>query len=460
MRSFGMESWTLVGTVALVLAIGCSERDEHATNTPPPPDSSGDYEASGTVSTTQESTIRTASGAEIQVPLYAVPETESGNDGTMVFSIERNESATPTPISGHTRASDVYRFGPDGFTFAQMVELTLPVHGDTTGMEVAINRVDPNTGRTEMLGGDYDPATKTVTAQRYHLSDHFASLYAPSDKAWGAFEVTNGTSTHWLKLCVEEYTLDYPTEDAGFDGNGWCSWAPRNTTGWNSSGEWFLPQGSYTLCVEMSTRGTVSTPPGDPESWNIQVELHQPWSRFTRASTPITISSVPGDAEDAACACTPVATTSVGTGDVQVTLTWHNPDDLDLDLFVTEPNGTKCYYGHTPTSTGGTLDRDNRCGDYTNGRPENIFWASAPTGEYKVQVDWFGSCDGTPTSQGYEVRVVAGGNVRTYSGTIATDETIDVATFTVAAGFVGQPSSVFSEYIGTSALRTTRLPKE
>ncbi len=457
--------WSVIALAILGVFAGCGgDDDDNSTNSNPPAGNESDYQASGAVTTTQESVISTESGAELQVPRYAVPETESGGSGTMVFSIERNASAAPTPLSGHTRGSEVYRFGPDGFTFAEMVEITVPVLGDTTGKEVTLNRIDPNTGETEMVGGIYDPATNTISAQRYHLSDYFASLYGRNEQGWGAFKVTNASSTHWLSLCVEEYDLKYDDQEAFFDGNAQCQWAPMGTIGWSNSGDWFLPQGDYTICVEMSRAGTVSSPPGDPESWTIEASLNSPWSRLHSATTPITIGSVPGGATDGPCDCTPTPTTSVGTGDIQVTLTWHNPSSIDLDLFVTEPNGTRCYYNHTPTSTGGTLDRDNKCSNYTNGRPENIFWSSAPAGQYKVEVDWYSDCGNGMTSQSYDVRVVAGSSVRTYSGTIAKDQTVEVTTFTMTSAFAGTlPSGggsprevIFGEYSGRAVPSTSK----
>lgn len=88
----------------------------------------------------------------------------------------------------------------------------------------------------------------------------------------------------------------------------------------------------------------------------------------------------------------------LGTGDVQVTLTWDNTDDMDL--WVIEPNGTRIWYGDRgPTSTGGQLDVDGyaACG----GVPiavENIFWPTgqSPAGAYRAVVDEYMRC-GNPS---------------------------------------------------------------
>jgi hypothetical protein len=69
-------------------------------------------------------------------------------------------------------------------------------------------------------------------------------------------------------------------------------------------------------------------------------------------------------------------------------------------------------------SSGGTLDRDNKCSNYSNGTPENIFWNTAPTGQYTVVVKWFSDCSTGLTSMPFLVRVVNKSKVTTYGGTI------------------------------------------
>lgn len=418
-----------------------------------------DYEASQTISTTEAGEVTTASGASISVPLYAVPLVEGGADGQMVFSIELDESAVPTPPTGTTTASDVYRFGPDGFTFGEMVEVTIPVTGEVGDNDIAIFRIDQTTGNSEPYSGIYDPVAGTVTAQTYHLSPWYVGTYDPTSTAYGAFHVTNNSATHWLNICVVGYELDYPTADANFTGDAYCTWAPTGHIGWASSGNWYLPQGTYRLCVSMSRSGTISTPPGEPSHGFVEgARLANPWTRTNPQTTSLSYSSPPSlDEGTGPCDCTPVPSTSVGTGEVQVTLTWHSAEAIDLDLFVTEPGGERCYYGNTVTTTGGTLDRDNLCSNYINGRPENIYWIDAPAGTYTVAVSRWSTCSSGPSTQSFDVRVVTGSTTRTYTGTV-TDaaSTVQVATFTLASspltGFAGDrldDSVSFSDYLGT-----------
>lgn len=75
----------------------------------------------------------------------------------------------------------------------------------------------------------------------------------------------------------------------------------------------------------------------------------------------------------------------LGTGDLQVTLTW-DLDDTDVDLFVIEPDGTVVgyYHKHGPTAE---LDVD----DVDGFGPENIYVAPgmAAAGVYKVYVGYY-----------------------------------------------------------------------
>lgn len=72
--------------------------------------------------------------------------------------------------------------------------------------------------------------------------------------------------------------------------------------------------------------------------------------------------------------------------DIRIVLTW-NTDDCDIDLWVTDPDGEKCFYGHKLTRAGGRMSRD-----FTQGYgPEEFALKSAPGGSYKIQANYFGN---------------------------------------------------------------------
>jgi tetratricopeptide (TPR) repeat protein len=80
------------------------------------------------------------------------------------------------------------------------------------------------------------------------------------------------------------------------------------------------------------------------------------------------------------------ALTGEGRIDYQFTTHW-STDGIDIDLWVIEPDGTKCYYGHKETALGGKL-----WWDITDGLgPELYHMQKASRGEYVVAVHYYGN---------------------------------------------------------------------
>jgi hypothetical protein len=109
--------------------------------------------------------------------------------------------------------------------------------------------------------------------------------------------------------------------------------------------------------------------------------------------------------------------TEVGTGDVQVTLSWDA--DSDVDLHVVGPDGEEIYYGNRQSASGGELDLDsNAACDIDGVRNENITWpvGRAPAGPYTVRVDYWDSCGVDRTN--FTVRINNGGAPRIVTGSL------------------------------------------
>ncbi|MEE1947294.1 VIT domain-containing protein [Pedobacter sp. KR3-3] len=71
--------------------------------------------------------------------------------------------------------------------------------------------------------------------------------------------------------------------------------------------------------------------------------------------------------------------------DIRVVLNW-NKNDTDIDLWVTDPDGEKCYYSHPKTEIGGRMSND-----FTSGYgPEQFMLKKAIKGKYKIEVNYFG----------------------------------------------------------------------
>lgn len=71
--------------------------------------------------------------------------------------------------------------------------------------------------------------------------------------------------------------------------------------------------------------------------------------------------------------------------DLRVVLTW-DADNTDIDLWVIDPNGEKCFYKNHQSYQGGSLSRD-----FTGGYgPEEFSLKDAKPGKYLVQANFYG----------------------------------------------------------------------
>jgi hypothetical protein len=72
--------------------------------------------------------------------------------------------------------------------------------------------------------------------------------------------------------------------------------------------------------------------------------------------------------------------------DVRVVLTW-DTDQTDMDLWVVEPSGEKCFYEHASTTIGGHISKD-----FTGGYgPEEYTVRRAMGGGYQIKANFYGS---------------------------------------------------------------------
>lgn len=70
--------------------------------------------------------------------------------------------------------------------------------------------------------------------------------------------------------------------------------------------------------------------------------------------------------------------------DIRIILTW-NTDDCDIDLWVTDPDEEKCYYGNKLTALGGRISND-----FTQGYgPEEFCIHEAPSGTYIIEANYY-----------------------------------------------------------------------
>jgi Ca-activated chloride channel family protein len=78
--------------------------------------------------------------------------------------------------------------------------------------------------------------------------------------------------------------------------------------------------------------------------------------------------------------------------DLRVVLCW-DADLTDVDLWVTEPNGERCYFSNNRTRMGGRISRD-----FTQGYgPEEYIVRRGMSGVYRIQANYYGSSQQTLT---------------------------------------------------------------
>lgn len=157
--------------------------------------------------------------------------------------------------------------------------------------------------------------------------------------------------------------------------------------------------------------------------------------------------------------------TRVGTGDIQVTLSWDA--NSDVDLHVVAPGGDEIYYGRRQSPTGGQLDLDSNAGcNIDSVRNENITWpvGRAPRGQYTVRVDYWSSCNVGQTS--YNVLVNNGGSVQIVTGSFTgagdrggAGSGRTVATFERITGASSIVSQALSPGSASQLLKTLVTPK-
>jgi tetratricopeptide (TPR) repeat protein len=76
--------------------------------------------------------------------------------------------------------------------------------------------------------------------------------------------------------------------------------------------------------------------------------------------------------------------------DVRIVMNW-NKNNTDIDLWVTDPSGEKCYYSNSRTHAGGRISRD-----MTNGYgPEQFMLKKATKGTYKIEINYYGDRQAT-----------------------------------------------------------------
>jgi uncharacterized RDD family membrane protein YckC len=122
---------------------------------------------------------------------------------------------------------------------------------------------------------------------------------------------------------------------------------------------------------------------------------------------------------------------TLSTGDVQITLTWKGP--ADIDLHVIDPKNERIFHRHTVSASNGRLERDDHAdclGDNKEWGVEHVFWRKdeAPRGRYQILVDYFKVC-GDARLTPWRVEAVIDGKKKIFTGELEPDSQRIVADF-------------------------------
>ncbi|RMF69180.1 MAG: hypothetical protein D6742_03210 [Cyanobacteria bacterium J069] len=190
---------------------------------------------------------------------------------------------------------------------------------------------------------------------------------------------------------------------------------PLLPTQFLATARWLLP-----ACAAASILGVVVAPAS-------LAQERQGCFMITQAGRLIDLAEICPSAEPFIPPVQAASTPNLGTGDIQVTLRWTTPDDLDLA--VRDPAGDIVAYYNRAVSSGGQLDVDANagCSEQNTSPIENIFWPSggAPQGQFSIEVNLFTRCSGGGAgSIPFNLTLLVQGTTRTIQGTVSDQQPV------------------------------------
>jgi hypothetical protein len=200
-------------------------------------------------------------------------------------------------------------------------------------------------------------------------------------------------------------------------GGGRSSHLPQGTNSSVSTVDEPLPGPSNSAFLVVSQ----PRPNGDPSNSDESLLSTNPVKVI--ASLPAELSDAPvGSSPEAAAMARRLDEAGARTGDIQLSLSWNDYNDLDLHCF--DPQGEQIWYSNKRSAkTGGVLDVDRNASEPFVAAPvENIYWptSGAPPGIYRLYLVYYAQHPGrSPYPTAYTVRIVVEDKTNYASGRIA-----------------------------------------
>lgn len=416
----------LVVLLLFCIGIGCKKSEDSPTEPTTPQNET----AVQVISSTSSGAVTTASGYGVQVIPGSVPPNAQGASANVTFSIE-SPAVPPKALSSFAQAkSEIFKVGPDGFSFRWPVKVLIPFKNAEANQVRAVY-FDPLLDRWKVIpASNIDNTKKVMEVDALNLGYFAAATVSQgfsktnADDYDGGFEMT-GASDYYYTLTVKSVSnYKYPYQAAWY-GN---LVGQSGSTGSNPTGgpkqptHIILPQATYEIWVSRTKPGTLSELPklytytipatgtiSNPVSYTSALSSGTGWTSLAMPSG--------GEWKEGSPADWPTPTNTYGTGEFQATLTWVNNSSKksDVDLHLYGPNNMHVFWD-ADKAADGTLELDRDWMEEVGNAIENIYSLKQMTkGTYTIKVNLY---SGSATT--YSVRVIRAANVKTYSGTVST----------------------------------------
>jgi Ca-activated chloride channel family protein len=138
------------------------------------------------------------------------------------------------------------------------------------------------------------------------------------------------------------------------------------------------------------------------------------------------------------------------SGDIRVSLSWKNHNDLDLHVIT--PSGERIYYNQKKDSTGGELDVDMNINGETTEPIENIFWQESvapPVGTYRVLVQNFKFHGDGQTPTPFMVELKNGRSIQSFESQVngmGNSSAVEVCSFQYSGDEQAQTFQIIESY--------------
>ncbi len=442
--------------------------------------------------TSEESNIvSTPSGVRMAVLAGSVPQQADGSRGVTNFSIEAGVQP-PAPLpEGFQPVSSVIKFGPEGFTFAMPIEMTIPVSSDIDRSQLRLLLYAPDTGEWIPyplgLQGDsvniagYDLGYAVVGVQTGSTASQTGSTASASQtyRPWisGGFR-WNRTSCPapfdhlncGYNFSIIDSNATSPSEalfisncsQAGGPhrcivmrtGSAASTLSPRcyeridyndpdaisDPDYYSTSSEYCvfpLPRGSYQLCVEAWEAPMTVPGPSSLRRWTYsqpaRVTLDRPMTRSSPGwespwrGTRPVVLDPGGTWQEGAACPKPAPTVPVGTGELQATLTWVNTAARATDLDLHLYGPDGLHIYYGNPGPQNNLRLDRDWLREPGNAAENIFSVGSPLPRGSYRLTVH-LYSGAPTN--YSVRFLYRGSVRSFTNSINSGEQ-EILRFTI-----------------------------